>query len=675
MKRFLLILSLLVSILTLVKAQVPVYESELSSYTRNPPVSFFVQTGISGIAIAPDGNVYVGDQFLDIQIFNSSGVFQSVWANEGLANLKVSPNVVKIDAAANVYVIEYDNGANNPHIVTVYRNDGSYLRQLGSTSGSTNGKFNYPEDLVLDASGNIYVADGGNNRVQVFNSAGVYQTQWGSQGTGNGQFTGVSGITVDGSGNVYVVDEGNSRIQKFNSSGTYLTSWGTAGTGNGQFTNPNKIAVNPVSGNLFVTEDNRIQEFTNTGVYVNQFSVPFAENLVFDASGIIYVTRRSDVDNVIKYTSSGSVITQWGEDIYYDYDQLLQPAQMAFDPSGKLYVVDASNGRGIKIYTANGTYIETWRNPGTGDGQFYQATGIAIDASGNIYISETRRIQKFDSNKNFITKWGSLGTGNGQFGFIRGIAVDASNLVYVSDSYPNVNDRVQKFSSTGSYISQWGVTGSGNGQFNLPGSIAIDASGNVYVSDEGNFRIQKFTNTGSYLTQWGSIGSSDGQFGGSLGVSRMGLSFDPAGYIYVADYGNIRIQKFSNSGTFLLKFGTEGTGTGEILGANDVIVSSTNKIFVGDSPHARVLMFSTSGTTPIVSQNNNSTLTSSVYPNPSTGNLTIETEEEVQSVTLINALGQRETHTSAYVNTNMKGLLIVEIKTDKGVSYQKVLME
>src|SRR5262245_27795353 len=90
-----------------------------------------------------------------------------------------------------------------------------------------------------------------------------------------------------------------------------------------------------------------------------------------------------------------------------------------------------------------------------------------------------------------------------------------------------------------------GIQGEGNGQFNNPIDVAVDGSGNVLVADWGNTRIQKFTNTGTFRTKWGSPGSGDGQF--DWPVDPTGVAVDGSGNVFAVDAGNNRIQKFNNS--------------------------------------------------------------------------------------------------------------------------------
>jgi DNA-binding beta-propeller fold protein YncE len=99
--------------------------------------------------------------------------------------------------------------------------------------------------------------------MQKFDGDGTFLTKWGSQGTGDGQFLfSESGIGADVSGNVYVADSDNHRIQKFDGDGTFLTKWGSQGTGDGQFHSPKAVAVD-AGGNVYVADwgNNRIQKF------------------------------------------------------------------------------------------------------------------------------------------------------------------------------------------------------------------------------------------------------------------------------------------------------------------------------------------------------------------------------------------------------------------------------
>src|SRR5258706_1733338 len=105
------------------------------------------------------------------------------------------------------------------------------------------------------------------------------------------------------------------------------------------------------------------------------------------------------------------------------------------------------------------------------------------------------------------------------------------------------------------YLMQWGSPGIDMGQFNSPDGVATDAAGDVYVAD--HYRIQKFTNTGTYLTQWGSYGSGSGN--GQLNSPFLGVATDAAGDVYVANPGSNLIQKFTNTSTFLTPLGSSGS--------------------------------------------------------------------------------------------------------------------
>ena len=266
------------------------------------------------------------------------------------------------------------------------------------SSGSGLGNLNYPQGLVVDAYGNLIVADCWNNRVQKFSASGEPIKMWGTLGKSEGEFTKPHGVVVDSGGNIYVTDW-NSRVQKFNSEGELLFPWGGRGSKTGQLNDPEAIAINR-ENSLYVadTYNNRIQ----------------------------------------KFTSSGKFLLTWGS-IGNGDGELNHPCGIALDPVGNVYVADTDNHR-IQKFTASGKFIFAWGKKGTEEGQFNGPQGIAIDKSGNIYVADTRnsRIQKFSSEGAFLVAW-SAGTKP------EGIAVDSNGNVYLSDTRGNC---IRKYSPT-----------------------------------------------------------------------------------------------------------------------------------------------------------------------------------------------------------------------------------
>jgi sugar lactone lactonase YvrE len=454
--------------------------------------------------------------------------------------------------------------------------DGSNVRQY-DTSGTPGASWGSAgaHSTVVDGSGNVWISSTTGNVVNEYDSGGSFVQAVG--GTAPIALSGPQGIAIGG-GKLFVADTGNGRIVRFDVSGAYETTLSLAGvTG---------VAYN--AGTIYAAAGDKVYAYNATSLSGGtNWNSTGATDLTVDGSGNFWVSSSDGV--VREYNSAKTLIATVGTGV------LSAPVGVSV-AGGKLYVADSGTG---KVHAFSFSSLDTSWGQYPGNGVEDAPSGIATDASGNVYVTDKADdlIQKFDALGAFVTQWGGLGSGNGQFSDPVGIAVGPSGNVYVADTG---NNRIQRFGPDGSYQTQWGSTGSNAAakQMISPSGIAVDASGNVYVADLGNNRITEFDGGGAYIRTFGTLGTGDGQVS-----DPRGLAIDGSGNVWVADSKNNRIQEFTAAGAFVQKWGGSGSGgtsssqlDGKFSRPYDLDFDAQGTLWVADHNNNRIQRMQTDGT-------------------------------------------------------------------------------
>lgn len=633
----------------------------------------------AGLALDSSGNIYVLDSNnYRVVKYNSSGVFQG-W----IGNVATTPT----GGAANCNTTAAGN-----------LTPGWCVGGTGKT-GSGDGMLSLSAGILVDSSGNVYVADAANYRINKYNSSGVYQGWRGAINTSpTGGDTGCSGAAM----------------------GTYTPGWCTGGSaslgGDGGVNYPEGMAMDS-SGNFYVTD--------STNARVNKYDSSWTP-LGALSTTIQYIAWHRSAFDSLWSTAEGT---------------LYLPSGLALDSAGNLYVAN-TNGLRINKYdslgSSQGWIGKIWTSPtggaagcsgasgmtpgwctggnaqgGSGDGTFATPSGVAGDSSGNLYVVDkgNTRIVKYNSSGvyqgwvgkiatsptggaagcngasvgTFTPGWCTGGTsasgnGDGMLNSPLKIALDSSNNIYVADTG---NHRINKYNSSGvfqgwigkiatsptggaagcngasvgAFTPGWctggtSASGTSDGMMSSPRGVYIDSSGNLYVSDSGNFRINKYNSSGAFQGWIGKIatspsggatgcnGASVGTFtpgwctggtgatgtgDGMLGTSE-GITLDTSGNIYVADSTNHRINKYNSLGMFKGWIGNiatsptggaagckgaivgtvtpgfctggtsaSGTGDGMLNGPTGLALDKSGNLYVADTSNHRIVRFSIQG--------------------------------------------------------------------------------
>jgi len=385
-----------------------------------------------------------------------------------------------------------------------------------------------------------------------------------------------SDLAVDALGRIFLLDTAARTVWSYRADGTLRATWGGQGSGFGSFMTPAAIdVVEDANGNTNVlvvdSELHLIQRFDIFGSFLSQWGnsseLFFPRELAVGADGRIYVVVAAGI-RVYEGIDGPAINLIANSNLIRDVE---------VDSLGRIQALEQVTGAlGFRSFNPDGSPATRWAVYGSGPGVLLNPVAVAVGPNGNYYVLE----RGSGTIEVFSPTGAPLNTFAPGLFFPTDLFVNPAGEIFVLNGGSMV--AIIKLDASGNEVQRYGSQGSGAGQFR--GATAIDgytdAMGNrfLYVADPGNYRVHKITESGTFIGTWGSAGAGNSQFGGppfdSLD-SMHGLAVGDDGSVFVTDAGNDRIQQFTFNGGYVNQFSTAGRGD-----PRSINVDSAGNLFV-----------------------------------------------------------------------------------------------
>jgi trimeric autotransporter adhesin len=633
--------------------------SSMAIYAGNNIVAYSGDGGAStsaltnqpfGGAVDASGDLYFSDSGNCVvrEIVASTGIINTVAGNgacnyTGDGGLATSatlafPNGVTLDGPGNLFIADGNNVIRRvdatTKIITTYAGTGA-VGYTGDTGQATLATFNFPLGIAADTSGNLFIADQGNNVIRRVDGATKVITTVVGFSPGNPGFSGdggpatsatlnqPGGVAVDGSDNLYIADTDNAAVRKVVASTNQITTIvGHQGYGFGgdngpgasaTLTNPFGLAVDS-AGDVWIADywNNRIRLYSGSNLTIatvvgngtvgdggpaTSASLHFPRSPALDSQGDLFITdaqnnriREVNATTQVISTVVGNGIpcpqpTQTcGDGGPATSASIYVPRTVTIEPSGNLLVADANDNRirevvagTITTIAGTGAACVTWP---CGDGGpainalLNNPRSPVLDSVGNIYFVDAvdNRVRKIDTNGIITTVAGNGPNGDAPVG-------------YGAGSY--TGDGMAAVSST----------------LSVPLGVDIDSSGNLYIADTLNNAIRRIDAVSQIITTV--AGNGTAAFSGDGGPATSAslnapdrVSLNAAGNFFISDTNNNRIRRVDGTtqiittfaGNGILGFGGDGGPALSASFANPtgVIVTNQGNMYVGDLFNNRI---------------------------------------------------------------------------------------
>jgi sugar lactone lactonase YvrE len=533
-----------------------------------------------------------------------------------------APIALAVGPSKNICVSVYDSyqprgGFYDHWNVLLLTPDGSYMARR------TDPLWRNPDGVAFAEDGSILMVDSGQGVVFRLSEAASVLGQIGLSRWAPGRFDGPSDVSMDEEGFVYVTDPYTFRVQKFTRAGEFVASWMDQYYAHYIMDFPWAVQADRygsiIVGGLYLTYDHgaghSVARISTEGALQWHCDGQWARGFATNGDGYIYLAT---TEGIVRLTSDGKTATQLSEPQIFN--------DVAADSSGHLYGVTADylikltttgsvmgswphGGGGVAFdetlglfvlkgdivtrLTPDGDVLGDWGGPGTADGLFNGASGIAVTPEGNVLVADhkNRRIQELTPYGAFVRKFGNVPDEPGWLDGPVDAAVGVEGTIYLVTTGDN---RIQKFASDGTFLTRWGGLGQDPGRFDSPRGVAVGGSGDVYVWDTGNRRVQVFDADGGFLRAWEPIYAlgtvEPWPATSSLGRST-GIAVTADDTVYLIDSAAHRVVAFSADGAPLGSWGGSGTAASQFSNPRDVAIGPDGRIYVLDSGGRSIQIF------------------------------------------------------------------------------------
>jgi sugar lactone lactonase YvrE len=613
----------------------------------------------TGLGLDKKGNLFIADFGANhVWVVNAStGILNNVAGNTTAANdfggysgdngpateaQLNGPQGVAVDALGNVFIADTLNNVirmvNTKGIISTYAGNGTPCPDpttpCGDGGPARQANLNNPSGVVLDASGNVFIADSLDNRIRRVDRKTKIMTTVAGNGTRCSPPTGSCGdkgpaaeaslsspaaVFVDAGGNVYIADRSDSRIRKVDAKTQTIST--VAGTGNFGFRGDGHKAT-------------RAYLDRPLGVFV-------------DTAGNILIA--DTFNQRIREVTSGLIKTIAGGGSGDDNNLatnaiLAEPLTLALDSSGNQFIADFSNQRirrvdstthDITTVAGNGIVGYSGDNGPATRASLRNPEGVAVDSLGDLFVADTGNnlIRRVDGSTRIITTYAGTGAfcspptdacGDGgpatgaSFAFPSGVAVDSAGNLFIADGGDN---RIRRVDAATQIITT--VAGDGNvctsstdpcgdggpatsANLNGPFGVAVDGSGTVFIVDSGDNRIRRVDAASQNISTvaFNGLPTFGGDGGPATSASMEGpaeVAVDPAGNLFIGggldnvvrrvDAATGTIATVAGDATQPLTLGFSGDGglaTKALIGNLGLAVDAAANLFIADLGNDRI---------------------------------------------------------------------------------------